>query len=141
MARSSRQARLCNIARLKNAKNLYLRHRFFEEIRHMKIGCAAPNFASLKTAPCLRKTAQTWREKLANSADMACFSGKLLRHDNKTRLLRCVGAGLSFKSRLPQVAFMRRDKPCERHRRGEAPDQFPAWQPCQAQEHTRGQQP
>ncbi len=71
----------------------------------MKIGCAATNFASLKTAPCLSKTAQTWREKPANSSDMACFSGKLLRHDNKTRLLRCVGAGMSFKSRFTQVAL------------------------------------
>ena len=89
----------------------------------MKIGCAAPNFASLKTAPCLSKTAQTWREKQANSSDMACFSGKLLRHDNKTRLLRCVGAGLSFKpscrnstfaiaARLPQRHAYRKSRLC-----------------------------
>ena len=72
----------------------------------MKIGCAATNFASLKTAPCLSKTAQTWREKQANSSDMMSFSGKLLRHDNKTRLLRCVGAGLLFEPRLPQAALI-----------------------------------
>ena len=91
-------------------------YRFFEEIRRVKIGCSAPNFASLKHASCLSKTAQTWREKQANSSDIACFSSKLLRHDNKTRLLRYVGAGLSFKpscrsstfavaARLPQVAL------------------------------------
>ncbi len=83
-------------------------HRFFDEIRRMKIGCAAPNFASLKTAPCLSKTAQTWREKPANSSDMVSFSGRLLRHDNKTRLLRYVGAGLSLKSRLPQRCVFRK---------------------------------
>ena len=108
----------------------------------MKIGCSAPNFARLKTAPCLSKTAQTWREKPANSSDMVLFSGKLLRHDNKTRLLRYVGAGLSFKSRFTQVALtaalrfpqsaltasrvMRRGKPYERHRRAGVPDQFRA---------------
>ncbi len=91
-------------------------YRFFEEIRRVKIGCAAPNFASLKTTSSLSKFTQTWREKQANSSDIACFSGKLLRHDNKTRLLRYVGAGLSFKpscrsstfavaARLPQVAL------------------------------------
>jgi len=74
-------------------------YRFFEEIRRVKIGCAAPNFASLKTTSCLSKFAQTWREKQANSSDMVRFSGKLFRHDNKTRLLRCVGAGLTFKVR------------------------------------------
>ena len=80
-------------------------YRFFEEIRRMKIGCAAPNFVSLKTTSSLSETAQTWREKPANSSDMARFAGKLFRHDNKTRLLRCVGTGLLFKSRLPQVAL------------------------------------
>jgi len=74
-------------------------YRFFEEIRRVKIGCAAPNFASLKTTSSLSKLAQTWREKQANSSDMVRFSGKLFRHDNKTRLLRCVGAGLTFKVR------------------------------------------
>lgn len=39
---------------------------------------------------------------------MTCFSGKLLRHDNKTRLLRYVGAGLSLKSRLPQRCVFRK---------------------------------
>jgi len=51
-------------------------YRFFEEIRRVKTGCAAPNFASLKTTSSLSKFAQTWREKPANSSDMACFSGK-----------------------------------------------------------------
>ena len=74
-------------------------YRFFEEIRRVKTGCAAPNFASLKTTSSLSKFAQTWREKQANSSDMARFLGKLFRHDNKTRLLRCVGAGLTFKVR------------------------------------------
>ena len=72
-------------------------YRFFEEIRRVKIGCADPNFVSLKTTSSLSETAQTWREKPANSSDMVRFSGKLFRHDNKTRLLRCVGAGLTFK--------------------------------------------
>ena len=85
-------------------------YRFFEEIRRVKIGCAAPNFASLKTTSSLSKFTQTWREKPANSSDMVRFSGKLFRHDNKTRLLRCVGPGCCLshvyrKSRLPQVAL------------------------------------
>ena len=41
---------------------------------------------SLKTALCLSKTAQTWREKTANSSDMTCFSGKSLRLGEKIRL-------------------------------------------------------
>ena len=61
-------------------------YRFFEEVRHVKIGCNAPNFASLKTALCLSKTAQTWREKPANSSDMVCFSGKSFRLGEKIRL-------------------------------------------------------
>ncbi len=61
--------------------------------------CAAPNFVSLKTTSSLSKLTQTWREKPANSSDMVRFSGKLFRHDNKTRLLLCVGAGLTFKVR------------------------------------------
>ena len=85
-------------------------YRFFEEIRRVKIGCAAPNFASLKTTSSLSKFTQTWREKPANSSDMVRFSGKLFRHDNKTRLLRCVGPGCCLshvyrKSRLPQVVL------------------------------------
>ena len=87
-------------------------YRFFEEIRRVKIGCAAPNFASLKYASCLSETAQTWREKRANSSDMVCFSGKSFRHDNKTRLLRCVGAGLLFKSRLPLRRVYRKLRLC-----------------------------
>ena len=85
-------------------------YRFFEEIRRVKIGCATPNFASLKTTSSLSKFTQTWREKPANSSDMVRFSGKLFRHDNKTRLLRCVGPGCCLshvyrKSRLPRVAL------------------------------------
>ena len=71
----------------------------------MKIGQWS-GILSLKTAPCLSKTAQTWREKQANSTDMMSFSGKLLRHDNKTRLLHCVEAGLLFEPRLPQAALI-----------------------------------
>ena len=44
------------------------------------------SLASLKTASCLCKTAQTWREKPANSSDMTCFSGKSLRYGEKIRL-------------------------------------------------------
>ena len=61
-------------------------YRFFEEIRRVKIGCAAPNFASLKTTSSLSKFAQTWREKPANSSDMVRFSGKSFRHGEKIRL-------------------------------------------------------
>ena len=41
---------------------------------------------SLKTASSLSKTAQTWREKPANSSDMVRFSGKSFRHGEKIRL-------------------------------------------------------
>ena len=44
------------------------------------------SLASLKTASCLCKTAQTWREKPANSSDMVNFSGKLFRYGEKIRL-------------------------------------------------------
>ena len=87
-------------------------YRFFEEIRRVKIGCAAPNFASLKYASCLSETAQTCRENPANSSDMVRFPGKLFRHDNKTRLLRCVGAGLLFKTRLPLRSVCRKQRLC-----------------------------
>ena len=44
------------------------------------------SLASLNTASCLCKTAQTWREKPANSSDMVNFSGKSFRHGEKIRL-------------------------------------------------------
>ena len=44
------------------------------------------SLASLKSTSCLSKTAQTWREKPANSSDLVCFSGKLLRLGEKIRL-------------------------------------------------------
>ena len=42
--------------------------------------------ASLKSAPCLSKFTQTWREKSANSSDLVHFSGKSFRHGEKNRL-------------------------------------------------------
>ena len=87
-------------------------YRFFEEIRRVKIGCAAPNFASLKTTSSLSKFTQTWREKPANSSDMVHFPGKLLRHDNKTRLLRCVGAGLLIEPHFTQRHVYRKSRLC-----------------------------
>ena len=44
------------------------------------------SLASLKTASCLCKTAQTWREKPANRSDSVSFSGKSFRHGEKIRL-------------------------------------------------------
>jgi len=44
------------------------------------------SLASLKTASCLCKTAQTWREKPANRSDSVSFSGKSLRYGEKIRL-------------------------------------------------------
>ena len=41
---------------------------------------------SLKTASCLSKFTQTWREKPANSSDLVSFSGKSFRHGEKIRL-------------------------------------------------------
>ena len=61
-------------------------YRFFAEIRHVLTRVLSPNFASLKPPPCLSKTAQTWREKPANSSDMVRFSGKSFRHGEKIRL-------------------------------------------------------
>ena len=61
-------------------------YRFFAEIRHVLTRVLSPNFASLKTPPCLSKTAQTWREKPANSSDMVLFSGKSFRLGEKIRL-------------------------------------------------------
>ena len=51
----------------------------------MQMRCPS-SLASLKTASCLCKTAQTWREKPANSSDMVLFSGKSFRHGEKIRL-------------------------------------------------------
>ena len=61
-------------------------YRFFAEIRHVLTRVLSPNFASLKPPPCLSKTAQTWREKPANSSDMVRFSGKSFRLGEKIRL-------------------------------------------------------
>jgi len=44
------------------------------------------SLASLKTASCLCKTAQTWREKPAKHSDLAHFSGKSFRLGEKIRL-------------------------------------------------------
>ena len=81
---------LLAIARLKSAKNLYLQHRFFAEIRREKDRLRGPEFLSLKAASCLSKFTQTWREKSANSSDMVYFSGKSFRHGEKIR--RAAGA-------------------------------------------------
>ena len=61
-------------------------YRFFAEIRHVLTRVLSPNFTSLKTPSCLSKTAQTWREKPANSSDMVLFSGKSFRLGEKIRL-------------------------------------------------------
>ena len=61
-------------------------YRFFVEIRLVLTRVLSPNFASLKTPPCLSKFAQTWREKPANSSDMVRFSGKSFRLGEKIRL-------------------------------------------------------
>ena len=61
-------------------------YRFFAEIRRVLTRVLSPNFASLKPPPCLSKTAQTWREKPANSSDMVLFSGKSFRLGEKIRL-------------------------------------------------------
>ena len=56
---------------------------------------------SLKSTSCLSKTAQTWREKPANSSDMVNFSGKLLRHGEKIRLPESAHeTNLGFKSHV-----------------------------------------
>ena len=59
-------------------------YRFFAEIRRAKDRLRCPEFLSLKTASCLSKTAQTWREKPANSSDMVRFSGKSFRLGEKS---------------------------------------------------------
>jgi len=41
---------------------------------------------NLKSASCLSKITQTWREKSANSSDAMHFSGKLLRPVEQIRL-------------------------------------------------------
>ena len=51
----------------------------------MQMHCPS-SLASLKTASCLCKTAQTWREKPANRSDSVSFSGKSFRHGEKIRL-------------------------------------------------------
>ena len=65
-------------------------YRFFAEIRLVLTRVLSPNFASLKTPPCLSKFAQTWREKPANSSDMVRFSGKSFRLGGKIRLHKSV---------------------------------------------------
>ena len=60
-------------------------YRFFAEIRRVKDRLRGPEFLSLKAALCLSKFTQTWREKPANSSDLACFSGKSFRHGEKIR--------------------------------------------------------
>ena len=51
----------------------------------MQMHCPS-SLTSLKTASCLCKTAQTWREKPANRSDSVSFSGKSFRHGEKIRL-------------------------------------------------------
>ena len=55
----------------------------------MQMHCPS-SLASLKTASCLCKTAQTWREKPANSSDFMQYSGKSLRPGEKIRLLEAL---------------------------------------------------
>jgi hypothetical protein len=58
---------------------------------------------SLKTASSLSKTAQTWREKPANSSDMTRFSGESLRLGEKIRLHKSAReTNLGFKSHVPK---------------------------------------
>jgi len=61
-------------------------YRFFAEIRRVKDRLSGPEFLSLKTLPCLSKTAQTWREKPAKPLRLGVFSGKSFRHGEKIRL-------------------------------------------------------
>ena len=51
----------------------------------MQMHCPS-SLASLKSTSCLSKTAQTWREKPANSSDSVHFSGKSFRLGEKIRL-------------------------------------------------------
>ena len=58
---------------------------------------------SLKSPSCLSKFTQTWREKPANSSDLAHFSGKSFRLGEKSRLHASILEGQSrarFKVRL-----------------------------------------
>ena len=48
--------------------------------------CKRFSQASLKSASCLSKFTQTWREKPANCSDMTRFSGKSFRLGEKIRL-------------------------------------------------------
>ena len=60
-----------------------------------------PLIASLKSSPCLSKTAQTWRAKPANSSDLVHFSGKSFRHGEKIRLHKSAHeTNLGFKSHV-----------------------------------------
>ena len=61
-------------------------YRIFDEIRRVKDRLSGPEFLSLKTSPCLSKTAQTWREKPAKPLRFGVFSGKSFRHGEKIRL-------------------------------------------------------
>ncbi|MDU5217416.1 MAG: hypothetical protein E6191_03370 [Atopobium sp.] len=61
-------------------------YRIFDEIRRVKDRLSGPEFLSLKTSPCLSKTAQTWREKPAKQLRLGVFSGKSFRHGEKIRL-------------------------------------------------------
>jgi len=61
-------------------------YRIFDEIRRVKDRLSGPEFLSLKTSPCLSKTAQTWREKPAKPLRLGVFSGKSFRHGEKIRL-------------------------------------------------------
>ena len=80
-------------------------YRFFEEIRHGLTRALSPNFASLKTPPCLSKFAQTWREKPANSSDMVRFSGKSFRLGGKIRLHKRVSAANQAHTQLAPPAW------------------------------------
>ena len=61
----------------------------FVRVNLVQMRCPS-SLASLKTASCLSKTAQTWREKPANYSDLVNFSGKSFRYGEKIRLLESV---------------------------------------------------
>ena len=119
-ARVSRQALLTNNVRLKSAKNLYLRHRFFNEIRQIhRFFC---NFRQKLQILCRNQARESWgksRRKLEQSrriyepemhvkseqkySDKARKTGKSLRHGEKIRQITQTWCTFQAAANAPQL--------------------------------------
>ena len=69
-------------------------YRIFDEIRRVKDRLSGPEFLSLKTSPCLSKTAQIWREKPAKPLRLRVLFRQIVQtwRENQARSRRASGS-------------------------------------------------